>query len=482
MCSKSKIREFDRNRLFVIAVDGLDVSGKETFSTNLKNVLDFQLKQLNLLNVNIDLVSFPRYSTDLGIKIKEYLQRPIEERDHKQVELFFKEDRKQFFKDYLENTYQEDCMNILICDRYAYSMLIYAQLRLYKELDVPTYTVLDNEINANFESEFEDLPIPDLTLIFNRVDDKSILIHKELLKNKQNKDKNEVEEVMEILSNKINTKVLPLIKKYSQKLYIIPIGSNFGNDLIETGIATTIIGKMVDNKLCTIKYPSEVIYYENETERKIGKLPFNPDIEIEYAVNPKDDVIENLSKRVLSTIKTYNLIKSNPMSKDFSEFLSNMDKLPSWDLIVRILNEYEEKDINEDNINKIVKTLLFSPIKESRLNCHYRILSPYDIKLNPSEIKEISLGISLKRISVINKKYENCVIDLDIKTSKKCIMQNGVSVADSPSSISGDYEGELKIVLINHTNEHKIIKAGEELAILVVKSSSCETVFKLNFE
>lgn len=483
MCSKSKIIEFDRKKLFIIAIDGLDVSGKETFSVNLKNVLEYQLKQLNLLNSNIELVSFPRYNTELGVKIKEYLKKPIEERDHKTLENYFREDRKLFFQEYLQTRYQEDSMNILICDRYAYSMLIYAQLRLANMDDVPYYTLCDEEINNDFINEFECLPIPDLTLIFNRSDDKSKIIHQELLKNKTDKDKNEVEELMEYLSDKINNKVLSLIQDYSKELYLIPIGSNFNNDLIEKGIASTIIGRMVENNLCTIKYPSEVIYYNNETETQIGKLTFNPDVEIEYKVNCKDENLETLSKRVLSTIKMLKLMKQHSVNEKCSvDFIQNREKIPSWDLISKILEEYHEDDIDDKNIKTIIKKYLYIPVKESKLNCHYKILSPYDIIIPARNVKEVMLPVSLKKISILNKKYESCVIDLDVKTSNKCILRTKVSVADSPSSIARDHEGEIKIILINNGADDAKIYAGDELAVMVIKSSSCETLFKPCFE
>ena len=47
-------------------------------------------------------------------------------------------------------------------------------------------------------------------------------------------------------------------------------------------------------------------------------------------------------------------------------------------------------------------------------------------------------------------------------------LKNGVTVLNSPGTIDSDYRGEIKIILINLSNETTIINTGERIAQLII--------------
>ncbi len=46
--------------------------------------------------------------------------------------------------------------------------------------------------------------------------------------------------------------------------------------------------------------------------------------------------------------------------------------------------------------------------------------------------------------------------------------KNGITVLNSPGTIDADYRGEVKVLLINFSNEHFTIKNGDRIAQMVI--------------
>lgn len=473
-------KQIDRSKLFIISVDGLDVSGKETFCKNLLHTLREELVDKSLLNANVKMVSFPRYETNIGADIKELLNTDIKVRDINELEKLFVLDRVEFFNDYFKNTYDNNKMNIIICDRYAYSNFIYSFLRIMNEKDIPSRTLFKNEQEEKLKLELQSIPTPDLTVIFNRVSESSRNVHRELIKSKSSKDMNETEEIQEYLSSILNNDLIEVIDRYSSKTMVVPVGSNFNSNQIELGISTLVTTKMVNNGLDTIMYPSSVIYRNNETENLIGDLKFIPSVEIKFLIDIDNTEVNKFISDVKNDIirrKTLSNLSNDldilkPEDKDFYtnliseyslDYLSNYNNLDNFDSVIR---------------SKIRKNI-FTPRKTSKLNCNYSIVTPKNIHMDPKSVQAIDLEIDVLSIDALSTKTSNSVIDLDIKTHKECILTYGVGVADSPSSISSDYKGTLSIILINHTDKSIDIPFGFPIASLVVKNSSCETLFTI---
>ena len=474
-------KNIDRSKLFIISVDGLDVSGKETFCKHLKYTIKTELVDKSLLNANIKVVSFPRYETSIGSDIKKILDTDISKRTlGNNLEELFTLDRIEFFNDYFKNDYDESKMNIIICDRYSYANFIYSYIKIMNELDIPTRTMFKEQAREKLKKEMEQIPIPDITILFNRVSEQSRTIHKELLKNKVSKDKNETEEIQEYLSKVIQNELLDTITEFSSKVMVIPVGSNFGSDQIEKGITTLIISKMVNNGMDKIIYPSNIVYKNNETLSLIGDLNFIPSVEIKFLVDKcltqinkfKQDVLNGLEKRkVLDTI-------SNPMN------IVNKNNLDYYPMLLEsfiddIQLNIKEIDSIEEYLDYKINKELLTPKKNSKLDCNYSILTYKDLIIPAKSVVPVDFGVEIHSIESISQKTLHKIIDLDVKTSKECILKYGVGVADSPSSISSDYRGNMSIILINHTDKDAIIPFGFPIASLVVKDSSCETLFTL---
>ncbi|WP_301008514.1 dUTP diphosphatase, partial [Helicobacter japonicus] len=62
-------------------------------------------------------------------------------------------------------------------------------------------------------------------------------------------------------------------------------------------------------------------------------------------------------------------------------------------------------------------------------------------------------------------------------------LKNGISVLNAPGTIDSDYRGEIKVILINHSNEDFNIHTGDRIAQAVVNEiiqATFEEVQELN--
>lgn len=61
--------------------------------------------------------------------------------------------------------------------------------------------------------------------------------------------------------------------------------------------------------------------------------------------------------------------------------------------------------------------------------------------------------------------------------------KNGVTVLNSPGTVDSDYRGEVKVILINHSDVPFIVNDGDRIAQMVIAKHCCadfETVFSLD--
>ena len=91
-----------------------------------------------------------------------------------------------------------------------------------------------------------------------------------------------------------------------------------------------------------------------------------------------------------------------------------------------------------------------------------------DVILKPFERKLIATGISFE----IPKGYE-----IQIRPRSGLAYKHGITVLNSPGTIDSDYRGEIKILLINHSDEDFEIKVGERVAQAVIQK-----VYQASFE
>ena len=78
-----------------------------------------------------------------------------------------------------------------------------------------------------------------------------------------------------------------------------------------------------------------------------------------------------------------------------------------------------------------------------------------DVLLNPGERKLIKTGLAFE----IEDGYE-----VQIRPRSGLAYKYGITVLNSPGTIDSDYRGEIKVLLINHSNEAFNIKKGDRIA------------------
>jgi len=82
-----------------------------------------------------------------------------------------------------------------------------------------------------------------------------------------------------------------------------------------------------------------------------------------------------------------------------------------------------------------------------------------DVVLNPGERKLIKTGLAFE----IEDGYE-----VQIRPRSGLAYKYGITVLNSPGTIDSDYRGEIKVLLINHSDEAFNIKKGDRIAQAVL--------------
>jgi dUTP pyrophosphatase len=82
-----------------------------------------------------------------------------------------------------------------------------------------------------------------------------------------------------------------------------------------------------------------------------------------------------------------------------------------------------------------------------------------DVIIKPGERKLIGTGLAFE----IEKGYE-----IQIRPRSGLAYKHGITVLNTPGTIDSDYRGEIKVLLINLSDEEFKIKKGERIAQAVV--------------
>ena len=83
-----------------------------------------------------------------------------------------------------------------------------------------------------------------------------------------------------------------------------------------------------------------------------------------------------------------------------------------------------------------------------------------DILLEPLERVLVGTGLYIE----LPEGYE-----AQIRPRSGLAYKHGISVLNSPGTIDADYRGEIKVLLVNLSNEPYLIKAGESVQQLIVE-------------
>ncbi|MDG1757175.1 MAG: dUTP diphosphatase [Bacteroidia bacterium] len=82
-----------------------------------------------------------------------------------------------------------------------------------------------------------------------------------------------------------------------------------------------------------------------------------------------------------------------------------------------------------------------------------------DLVLKPNDRKLIGTGLHI----ALPDGYE-----AQIRSRSGLAFKHGITIINSPGTIDADYRGEIKIALINHSNEDFVIKSGDRIAQMVI--------------
>lgn len=83
------------------------------------------------------------------------------------------------------------------------------------------------------------------------------------------------------------------------------------------------------------------------------------------------------------------------------------------------------------------------------------------IVVNPHEVVLVPTGIIIE----IETGYEG-----QIRPRSGLAVKHGITVLNSPGTIDSDYRGEVKVILINHSEKPFTINRGERIAQLIISS------------
>lgn len=83
-----------------------------------------------------------------------------------------------------------------------------------------------------------------------------------------------------------------------------------------------------------------------------------------------------------------------------------------------------------------------------------------NIKIKKGNRKLISTGLYME----LPRGYE-----IQIRPRSGLAIKSGITILNSPGTIDSDYRGEIKIIVINHSNKKFIIEDGMRIAQMVVQ-------------
>jgi len=109
--------------------------------------------------------------------------------------------------------------------------------------------------------------------------------------------------------------------------------------------------------------------------------------------------------------------------------------------------------------------------------------SGFDIRANLTEPIEIEGRLKGNNIKIIPTGLFFELSDgfeIQIRPRSGLAAKNGVTVLNTPGTIDADYRGEIKIILINHSNETFTVNNGDRIAQGVISSVMGKKVLILN--
>ncbi len=113
----------------------------------------------------------------------------------------------------------------------------------------------------------------------------------------------------------------------------------------------------------------------------------------------------------------------------------------------------------------------------------------------PAYETELSAGMDLRAMldaPVVLKPLERALIgtglhielpggyDAQVRPRSGLAAKHGITVLNTPGTIDADYRGEIKVILVNLSNESYTIQNGDRIAQMVISSHEQATLIRVN--
>ena len=183
---------------------------------------------------------------------------------------------------------------------------------------------------------------------------------------------------------------------------------------------------------------------------------------------------KEIQKKMSSTLKELKKItREDQENADIAMFndvgldLKRMEKL-SLETAESFVKKIEIKFKNESDLEDPV----YQHVEDSGFD--FRANIDNTVTLKPLERKLIPTGLSFE----IHPEYE-----LQVRPRSGLALKHGLTVLNTPGTVDSNYRGEVKIILVNLSNEDYTIKRGDRIAqgvISYVLKSKWSSLKKVN--
>lgn len=122
---------------------------------------------------------------------------------------------------------------------------------------------------------------------------------------------------------------------------------------------------------------------------------------------------------------------------------------------------------------KLLTSTAQVPQKATAHAAGYDLSSDEDYLLKSQKYGAVSTGIAIELPSFM---------EAQVRPRSGLALKNGITLLNAPGTIDADYRGEIKVILINHSNEDFFIKKGMRIAQIIfakVESTEWEITEKL---
>jgi dUTP pyrophosphatase len=168
--------------------------------------------------------------------------------------------------------------------------------------------------------------------------------------------------------------------------------------------------------------------------------------------------IEYMQQQMLRIVDPNDSYSEEDFNKEFSGPLANTD---DFKIKINFKNESNNPDPE------------YATSGSSGFDIRANLTEPIEIegRLKGNNIKIIPTGLFFE----LSDGFE-----IQIRPRSGLAAKNGVTVLNTPGTIDADYRGEIKIILINHSNETFTVHHGDRIAQGVISSVMGKKVLILN--